>query len=150
MKKWKWNWGSALALSLALFAGGMVYVMVTASSQNFDLVTRDYYAAELAYQEKIDQRERALALGEPCEIEITPEGVMLNFPEALEGKKANLRVHMYSPVEADLDFVIEEENWAVANFELPFEKLSRGKWIAKIDLESEGKRYYFEPELTMP
>ncbi|MDZ7847906.1 MAG: FixH family protein [Owenweeksia sp.] len=58
----KLNWGTGIAIVLILFAISMGYAVYKAVQQNYDLVTTDYYAEELAYQEKIDQKKNGLAL----------------------------------------------------------------------------------------
>ena len=45
-------------LLYAVFVAGIVFLVVKASSQKFDLVTKDYYEQELQYQNVIDTFEQ--------------------------------------------------------------------------------------------
>ena len=50
----KWNWGTKIGLfysSFVLFILGMIFL---SSQEQYDLVTEDYYAAEINFQSTID------------------------------------------------------------------------------------------------
>ncbi len=142
------NWGNGLAIALALFAGGLAFAVYKASQQNFDLVSKDYYAKELAYQETIDRKENALSLGKTL-LRLENDNVVIDFPEALEGQKASASIHMYYVTDARRDFVMTKKNWTVKDLTLPYAKLGSGRWTAKITIDG-NKGYYFDPEITLP
>ncbi len=64
----KFNWGYKIVLVYSVFVAGILYLVVQSSRQQMDLVTDDYYAQEIRYQEKIDQSKRASALSEPIRL----------------------------------------------------------------------------------
>jgi len=144
------NWGKGLAIALALFAGALAFAVYKASQQNFDLVSEDYYADELAYQETIDRKENALGLEGKAAIRYNESKVWVDFPSQLKGKKADAIIHMYFLTDARRDFEITKKDWTVGDLYLPTEKLGSGKWIAKITLDADGKGYYFDPEIVFP
>ena len=51
----KWNWGTKIALSFVGFCGLMIFMTVKSFNTDFHLVTEDYYAEELQYQDHIDR-----------------------------------------------------------------------------------------------
>ena len=51
----KLSWGHKIAATYLVFVAGMVFLVFKANNEKFDLVTKDYYGAELKYQEVIDQ-----------------------------------------------------------------------------------------------
>ena len=51
------------------FVAGMGFLVLKASSQKFDLVTKDYYDQELKYQQVIDQAANSSRLSAPVTIE---------------------------------------------------------------------------------
>ena len=59
-------------------------------------------------------------------------------------------IEMYSPTHAEKDFNLSYESWTVASLSLPAEKLSAGKWIAKIHLNTDSTDYYFETDFLLP
>lgn len=135
---------------LGLFAISMGYAVYKAVQQDYDLVTSDYYAEELVYQEKIDQMKNALKLSDNAKLTWTEKGLVIEFPEELQGRKMTARVNMYCVTEKDNDFSISEENWALADLAIPAGKFNSGRWVAKITLDDAGTGYYFDPEIVIP
>ncbi len=146
----KFNWGTGLAITLAIFVIGMGTVLYKALNQRHDLVTTDYYAKEIAYQETIEQKKNAAALDEKCTLKVEDEALLLHFPTSLKGLLASAEIEMYSPTHAEKDFYLSQKEWRVASLEIPKEKLSAGKWIAKVNLNTEGDDYYFETDILLP
>lgn len=145
----KINWGTGLAITLGIFAFGMGFTVYQATQSEHDLVTRDYYQQELAYQSTIDGKKNAATLKEACQLRVEDQKLLLEFPASLEGEKGDLEMIMYYPTAADQDFNIEEKNWTIGRLEIPGDKLSGGKWIAKVKLNVGDKSYYFEPEILI-
>ena len=146
----KLNWGTGLAITLGIFILGMGTVTYKAMNQRHDLVTTDYYAKEIAYQETIEQKKNASALEEKCQLKVEEGELMLHFPNSLTGAHASAEIEMYSPTHAEKDFNLSFENWTVASIRLHAEKLSAGKWIAKVHLNTDSTDYYFETDFLLP
>lgn len=149
-KKFKFNWGHGLALALILFALSMGYAVYLAVTQKYDLVTDDYYAQELRYQERIDQKQNALRLGEPLGLAYKRDELLLQMPRELHGQKAELILEMYCVTNAQNDFSLSQENWTVSDFALPGERLPTGRWTAKLTLHTAETSYYFDPQISIP
>jgi hypothetical protein len=150
MKKWKMNWGTGLAIVLGLFVLSMAYTMYLVTQQRFDLVTENYYEKELAYQETIDRQENALALSGTSALKVVDGKIQLQFPPELIGQTAQAKIELYCQTDARKDFTLTEENWTVANIPLSGEKMTTGKWIAKVTLDTEEAQYYFDPSIVVP
>lgn len=150
MKKWKWNWGTGLALALGLFVLSMAYTMYLVSQQKYDLVTSDYYEQELAYQETINRQKIAARLSEACKLRLHDGKLSIDFPKDLEGQTARAKVLMYCQTDADKDFTLKEEAWKIKDLTLPSHKVSTGKWIAKIHIDTDSGQYYFDPSIVIP
>lgn len=135
---------------LGLFVLSMAYTMYLVTQQKYDLVTTDYYEQELAYQETIDRQESAARLSESCALKITDGKLIIDFPPELEGKTARAKVLMYCQTDADKDFSLQEEAWEIKDLILPSEKITTGKWIAKIHLDTDSGKYYFDPSIVIP
>lgn len=145
----KLNWGTGLAIVLGLFILGMGTVTYQAMNQRHDLVTTDYYQKELAYQNTIDAKKNAEKLTGELRFVLENGKVQLHFPEEIQGQPGQLELELYYPTMAERDFTIKETDWSVSTIDLPTEQLSAGKWIAKAQLESGGKPYYFETEINL-
>jgi hypothetical protein len=146
----KFNWGTGLAVTLGIFILGMGTALYKAVNQRHDLVTTDYYAKELAYQQTIEQKKNAAALVGRCELKIEDDKLVLHFPNSLMGLISNAEIEMYSPTHAEKDFNLLFEDWKVASITLPSEKLSAGKWIAKVKLHTDSTGYYLEADFLLP
>jgi|SRR5690554_48173 len=146
--KIKWNWGTKIAIlysSFVLFMLGMVYFSFI---QKYDLVTENYYAKELTFQDKIDSRERYKNLNQ--EMQIVIEGNMLSiiFPhldsEIIEGEIACFR-----PSDIDKDFNLAI-NPTTNKQSIPLNKFSKGKYLLKIDWKVANQEYYTERSIIIP
>ncbi len=144
----KFNWGTGIALTLVLFAMLMSFMVYKAMQQDFDLVSEEYYADELVYQDIINQKTNALKLDGRAKLQMTDQQVFLMLPADLEGKTKSFEVQMYHEQEADNDFKFGEKSTTENQFAVPFKTFSTGKWIAKVKLNCEGVDYYFDPEIV--
>lgn len=144
----KFNWGTGIAATLIFFVAFMGFMVNRAMQQNYDLVSDDYYAEEIVYQEIIDRKTNALKLEDKAQLKIEGEEVYLNLPSDFEGKSKTFTVHMYYELEAAKDFNFEVENSTENKFAIPFKNFSTGKWIAKVKLSCDGTDYYFDPEIV--
>lgn len=57
------NWGKSIMWVFIAFASGMMYLVYRATQTQFDLVEDDYYEQELAFQDQINQTQRAVEKG---------------------------------------------------------------------------------------
>lgn len=144
----KFNWGTGIAITLILFAGLMGFMVYSAMQQDFDLVSEDYYAEEIAYQDIIDQKTNALRLKGEAQLTEIGDQVILHLPNDLEGKTKSIEVHMYCEREADNDFKFDMEKTTENAFDVPFTIKSPGKWIAKVKLHCEDVDYYLDPQIV--
>ncbi|MEQ1555036.1 MAG: FixH family protein, partial [Ferruginibacter sp.] len=70
------NWGYKILSFYALFVVGILFMVFKSSSQNTDLVTTDYYAKELKYQDKIDEQNRVSALTAPINYKLSNDSLI--------------------------------------------------------------------------
>lgn len=144
----RFNWGTGIALTLILFAMLMGFMVYKATQQDFDLVSENYYADELVYQDIIDQKTNALKLEDKASLSIVGNEVYLILPKDLESKTKSFTVLMYCEQEADNDFSFEQAKTSENRFTVSFQKFSTGKWIAKVKLHCEDVDYYLEPQIV--
>ncbi|MCB9190933.1 MAG: FixH family protein [Flavobacteriales bacterium] len=53
------GWGTRITLFYGSFVAFMLFMVVMAVQQDFDLVADNYYEQEIAYQDRIDQMNNA-------------------------------------------------------------------------------------------
>ena len=137
----KWNWGTKLTLFIIAFMV-FIFVLVFLSTQNsIILVEKDYYPKGLQFQNRIDERNNALALRDSFEIRQLEEFVVLRFPEIHPDTGT---VVFYRHNDKQLDQIIRiqpDENWEM---HFPLTDFRKGKYLLKVNWFEDGKGYYVE------
>jgi nitrogen fixation protein FixH len=145
----KFNWGYKIAAFYLVFVAGILYLVVQSSRQQMDLVTPDYYAQEIKYQEKIDQSKRAAALSEPIRYQVISDGIQISFPQEFQGKSITGDALLYYPADEKKDIAVTiqtNQNQMI----IPIPDKRSGMHILKVNWEVDGVSYYFEEPVFMP
>lgn len=145
----KFNWGYKITAVYLIFVVGILYLVVQASRQEVDLVTPDYYAQELRYQEKIDQSRRASSLSEPVRYTLEPGALTIRFPKDFEGKEITGDVLLYYPADSKKDILSPIRTEANV-MTLPIPDKRSGMHILQVSWQSGGQTYYHEENLFIP
>ena len=142
----KLSWGYKIMFVYIAFVVGMGFLVYKASSQKFDLVTKDYYDQELKYQQVIDQAANSSRLSAPVTVERNEGELKLIFPGEMENKKKLVDFYLYYAADAKKDFR--------RSFELHENELvqalpvgMKGMYELKLSWETGGVKYYFEKKL---
>jgi len=142
----KLSWGYKIMFVYIAFVAGMGFLVFKASSQKFDLVTKDYYDQELKYQQVIDQAANSSRLSAPVSVERNEGELKLSFPDEMKNKKKLVDFYLYYAADAKKDFR--------RSFELNENELvqalpvgMKGMYELKLSWETEGIKYYFEKKL---
>jgi hypothetical protein len=138
------NWGHKIALVYISFALFMIFLVVMAFRQNFDLVADDYYAQEIAYQTRIDHVQNATAKGYALAVEQDAEVLTLRFPVPA----TNVKVHIFRPSDEGMDLHGSSET-SITELTFLRKDLSAGKYLAKVEWQAEGEIYYEEKILVI-
>lgn len=138
------NWGHKIAAVYISFALFMIFLVVMAFQQNFDLVADDYYAQEIAYQGRIDQMNNAKAKDYMVAAEQDAEMLTLRFPVPA----TNVKVHIFRPSDEGMDLRQSSE---ASITELTFlrKDLTTGKYLAKLEWQAEGETFYEEKVIVI-
>ncbi len=142
------NWGYKIMVVFAVFVSGMLFLAFKASQQNVELVTEDYYAKELVYQQKIDESKRTDLLSAPVNIEVLNHELAIHFPKDFSGKKISGEATLYCPSDEKKDrrqrFSVTDSGISIsvpANY--------HGLHYVKINWEVEGVNYYYEQKIII-
>ena len=120
--------------------------MNTNDKYDHDLVTEDYYAEELKYQNDIDKEQNAKLLSQNLTWKKTNEGIVVKFPENFETNKITGNVFLYRPSNKQLDFEIPI-SLSNHNLLIPDKRLLGGRWNIKVDWQYSGKSYLYKKEI---
>lgn len=141
-----WGWKIALLYSgFVLLISGLVYA---STQQHFDLVSKNYYDAELAYQKVIDAGKNQSELSAPINVHANAATVTLDLPAEFNGKQVSGDVVFYSPVNSEWDrnFKINAQNNSVT---ITRTALRNTRYVIKISCTVDGKNYYQESEIML-
>lgn len=145
----KINWGTGIVLAFVGFISFILFFVIRMGLDdrtNHDLVTEDYYKAELGYQKEIDAEKNG---NEHARItmERTPDGLLLNFPENLDLKKITGTVSLYRPSNKHLDFDLPV-SLSNAHLLIPDKRLLDGRWDIKVSWQYGDELYLYKESLT--
>jgi hypothetical protein len=142
------NWGYKILIVYLVFVAGILLLVLKASNEKDDLVTPDYYAQELKYQQKIDQSRRASELSGEVKTELKNGSLSIEFPHEFSGKKISGNLLLYCPSSQDKDiskgFSVQDSPLVIglpAGYQGPFEV--HLTWLCQ------GTDYYFEKRIMM-
>lgn len=142
------SWGYKILIVYATFVAGILFLVVKSSSQKMDLVTTDYYAKELKYQEKIDETLRVNALSAPVTYEVENNKLTITFPTDFAGKKLKGEAILYCPSDEDKDV---KQNFTIqdAPLSVPIPSVKTNEYELHLSWEAAGVNYYFERKFSV-
>jgi len=144
----KISWGWKITMLYSGFVVMMVSLVVASTHQHFDLVSKDYYEEEIAYQKVIDAGKNQSALSRPLAIHASDKTVTIDFPEEFKDKALSGNIQFYSPVNSEWDknFSISAQNNSVTILR---SALHNTRYTVKISCKVDGKNYYQESEIML-
>ena len=146
----KINWGTGLVIGMLAFISFIMYFVVTMLSStdyDHDLVTEDYYRAELYYQQDIDAEKNALAMKDQIQVKTEGNKLVVQFPETMDLQEMEGNVSFYRPSNKMLDFQIPFKELSENSLIVPEEKLVKGRWNININWTNRDKDFLFKKEI---
>lgn len=140
------NWGYKILVVYIVFVLGILFMVFKSSTQKTDLVTTDYYAKELKYQQKIDEINRVTALSAPVKYEIKNNELIIVFPKDFSGKQLIGEAVLYCPSDENKDV---KKNFSVldAPVIMPVPSVTKGMYELHLSWQDGTVTYYFEKKL---
>ena len=136
------NFGKWIILAFILFAGFIVTLVVICIRQDVNLVSKDYYKDELAYQKQIERLDNTLALQRQPDIRILDNNLLsIQFNQVNRVEDAKLV--LFCPANPVMDKTI----LMVAGKDKQLIKLdgaAHGMYKARLFWTMEGKEFFVE------
>lgn len=142
----KLSWGYKILFGYLAFVAGIVFLVVKASNEKFDLVTKDYYEQELKYQQVIEQAANAAKLSAPVLVEKADGKITVRFPQEMKGVKKTIDFYLYFPADAKKDFRKKIETGDM-EFTEALPAGIGGLHVLKLLWEAGGVNYYYEQKI---
>lgn len=143
------NWGNRLLLVFAVFGGGMSYMVYRCMQTPVDLVSKDYYKEELAYQQVIDGTRRANGLSGPVRIDTAADGVRVVLPAEMRNRMVTGQVRFYCPADASRDRKMVLNMDVEGGQVIPREAILAGQYTVSVSWETGGVGYYSQQSLVI-
>jgi hypothetical protein len=144
----KLNWGHSIFFIYSAFVVAILFMVYQSTQQTYDLVEKDYYAAELKYQDVIDASARAKALGGDFIVKYESDSIKLILPSPFKGVNVVGKVQLYFAADKQQDKIYEFETLdAYAAFRT--EKQNKGLYTIKLDIVKSGVAYYYEQKIYL-
>ena len=144
----KIGWGWKIAILYSCFVIMMVTLVVASTHQKFDLVSKNYYDDELAFQKTLDAGKNQAGLSKPVLIHADKDSVIIDFPDEFRSKVLTGDIRFYSPANEDWDrsFKINTNNNSIT---VSRKALRNTRYTIKISCVVEGKNYYQQSEILL-
>ncbi|MCE2613971.1 FixH family protein [Flavobacteriaceae bacterium D16] len=146
----KISWGTGIVLAFVAFIIFILYFVVLASTKNqanHDLVTREYYKEELAYQQEIDAQQNALPYAKATTFKKTGEGLLISFPDDFKFDNTQGKVSLYRPSNKHLDFDLPV-SLSNKHLLIPDKQLLDGRWDIRIYWSDNDQNYLIKESIN--
>lgn len=140
------SWGYKIFIAYTIFATGILFLVYKANQQSFDLVTENYYEAELKYQDVIDQKGNVNLLSEPPKISHTVNTVSIQLPKEFLNQNVAGEIYLYRPSDATKDI---RKNFSTEQgfYQLNLGQDLSGSYELKLSWQAGGKRFFEEKRI---
>ncbi|MBK7148695.1 MAG: FixH family protein [Bacteroidetes bacterium] len=141
IKKLNWGWRIAgVYLSFVVF---IIYMVYRSVNMKTELVTADYYAEELNYQEHINKLNLTQKLSEQLAITVQDEKLTLSFPKEVAGQSIKADIYFYCPSNSKNDYRTSCRT-AAGICEVNTTEVKKGGYKVKVNWSAAGADYYNE------
>lgn len=144
----KIGWGWKIAGLYSVFVVLILILVIKANNQHFDLVSKDYYDAEVGYQKVLDAGKNQASLSKSLNIHANSNDVVIEFPDEFKSKVLTGDIQFYAPVNSEWDrtFKINAQNNSVS---ISRNGLKNTRYTIKINCVVDGKNYYQESDILL-
>lgn len=142
------SWGKRITILYLSFVALILTLVFICSGQTIELESKDYYAQELKYQEKIDAMNNANALEHGLDYSVQGMQIALSIPaEQIQGIKGE--VYLLRPSDATKDLRLPLHFDANGQQLVNDARLVRGMYKMQLSWEAAGKKYYKEAVVSL-
>ena len=144
----KISWGYKIIFIYTVFVLGILTMVFLSAKENRDLVSENYYAEEIAYQQVIDQSSKTAALSAPVELMATGSQLIIQLPKEFYGLQTNGEWTLYYAADKSRDLTgsIHTQN---GNCSIAIPTDATGQYLFKMHWKVGNKEYYFEKNIFL-
>ncbi|RUT79396.1 FixH family protein [Ancylomarina longa] len=139
----KLNWGTKLGFVASIYVIGILGFVGFSTTQNINLVSKNYYPKEVKYQDQIDKIKNSKELKVPVTVSQEAGKIQIQFPE---GMRSNIEgnIIFYRPADSnqDLQYKIALDENGIQTVDS--KNMHQGRYTVKIDWVYKNIPYYKE------
>lgn len=140
------NWGHGIIIGLGSFIAFILFMIFIFPNgqQDADMVSDNYYADELNYQQVIDAKKNAQLLKESLQYQQLPTGIKINYPESITPDSSKVHFDLYRTNDSNLDVKKDLNLDPQKSFTIPKQILSPGSYTLKVKWTQDKKPYQID------
>lgn len=144
----KINWGFKIVIVYSVFVLGIMTMVFLSAKENTDLVSENYYAEEIAYQQVIDQSSKTAALSTPVELTLASNTLTIQLPKSFSQQQTSGQWTLYYAADKKKDLIgnFHPQHGAYL-IKLPAG--TKGRFTLKLQWQTNGIEYYFEKSIFL-
>lgn len=140
----KFHWGTGITIFFISFVAFMLFMAYKSYQTDFDLVTEDYYAQELLFQNVIDKKKNAELLPETFKIKKSDKGILVQFSDELSEKGIQGKIHFFRSSNKELDKIFELQPNSDGAYFFQAQHFVAGPYKVIVDWQTAEIPYYAE------
>ena len=141
------NWGKWIVVAFIVFAVFIGVLVTVCVRQDVNLVSKNYYVEELAYQQQIERINNTLQLEERPRFRVVDHKIEIQFSQFEILEKGELKLFRPSDVRLDRHFVLHASTEIIQQFDA--KTFATGMYRLKMQWSMKGKEYYIEEAITL-
>lgn len=143
------NWGHKITLAFSAFVVFIFVMVYKAVKSDFQLVTKEYYKDELAYQEVIDGTNKANQLSTAVSIQQRGDQLIIQLPKEMKQQTVTGSIWLYCPSEDKNDrrlaLIVDKDGRQI----ISTNTIAAAGYLAKIRWQVNNHTYYTEQRITI-
>jgi hypothetical protein len=143
------NWGHKLTLAFSAFVVFIFVMVYKAVNSDFQLVTKEYYKDELAYQEVIDGTNKANQLSAAVRIQQVGDQLIIQLPEEMKQQTVTGSIWLYCPSQDKNDRRLALTVNEAGKQTISTKEIAAANYLAKIRWRANNETYYTEQRITI-
>lgn len=146
----KLNWGYRIAILFCSFVAFILFLVFRSHSEDFSLVTKDYYKGSMEYQQQMDKIKNSAELPDKLHMAFSQENktAQFSFPKNMTAVQGNIL--FYRPSDSKQDMKIAVKTDTENQQSVSFSDLQKGLWRVQVDWSAGGTAYFDEQTLVIP
>lgn len=141
----KFHWGTGLISVFIVFSIMMGYLVYQCTKTKFDLVSKDYYKDELAYQEVIDGSINAASLSVKLKLDVSDSLISFVFPRELRSEHLTGKLWVYCPSDEKKDRKMNFDINPGEGLSISRSQLAKGRYTVKL-FWFDGQRHFYNEQ----